>query len=494
VSNEGRWARVVGALGAGGLAVGALLATLDWATPAPGHVASGVIVEGRRTTERDDVGALVREHATRWLDEEIWLEAGSTTERLRRAEIGYALDVDACARQLLAIGRSGDWLADVTTLVRARVGRVQVSLVPTLDVESVRVAIRSLAGRFDRPARAAEIDEAGHLVSPPEAGRSIDVEASTARVLTALEAGERRIPLAVLTHAPAVDPDRIARAREPAVVGSYLTRYRMRGDEGPRAVNVRVAAEALDGAVIAPGGSLSFNERVGPRTPGRGYRVAHVIYDGEMIDGIGGGVCQVASTLHAAAFLAGLPIEAHAPHSRPSTYIPMGLDATVVYPDVDLVIGNPLPVPITVRAHAEGGQLEVTLWARARPLEAEWQREILARTSYEERVIEDATVPPGEARITQDGGPGFVVERTRTLHTATGEVRERRTLRYPPTDRVVRIAPGYSFDSLIGVVSEGVASASVASAEAAPSEGAGSTSVPPATVAGPADSTTPGLD
>jgi vancomycin resistance protein YoaR len=239
-------------------------------------------------------------------------------------------------------------------------------------------------------------------------------------------------------------------------------------------VNVRVAAEALDGAVLPPGGTLSFNERVGPRTTSRGYRVAHVIYDGEMIDGIGGGVCQVASTLHAAAFLAGLPIEEHVPHSRPSAYIPMGLDATVVYPDVDLVIGNPLPVPITVRAHAEGGQLEVTLWARARPLEAEWRREILARTSYAERVVADATMPPGEAHVTQDGGSGFVVERTRTIHTATGDVSERRTLRYPPTDRVVRIAPGYSFDSASGAVSAGVAPASVASADATGSGGSAS--------------------
>ena len=491
---EGRWARAGALVGAAGLVAGAALGSIAWARPSAGHVATGVIVEGQRLTDADDVRSVVRERATRWLDEEVWLEAGTRTERLRRAELGYTIDVDACAHELLAIGRSGRWMDDLATLLRARAGRVQASLVASHDPEAVRVAIASLAGRFDRPAVGAEIDDAGRLVAPAEPGRSIDVEASTARVLEGLARGELRFSLAVRAHAPPVDPARIARAREPVIVGSYLTRYRMRGDEGPRAVNVRVAAEALDGAVIAPGGSLSFNERVGPRTPGRGYRVAHVIYDGEMIDGIGGGVCQVASTLHAAAFLAGLPIEEHAPHSRPSTYIPMGLDATVVYPDVDLVIGNPLPVPITVRAHAEGGQLEIALWARARPIEAEWRREILARTSYEERVVEDPAVPPGEARITQDGGPGFVLERVRTVHTLAGDVSERRTLRYPPTDRVVRVAPGYSFDSASGVVSAGVASESVVSETVVSENVEPAGSIEGSTATGAETADEPGLD
>jgi hypothetical protein len=195
-----------------GVVVGAALATSAWATPRAGHAATGVIVEGHRVTERDDLGAIVRDRATRWLDEEVWLEAGSTTERLRRAEIGYAIDVDASTRQILLIGRTGAWLEDLATLLRARAGREQVSLVSTLDAEAVRVAVASLAGRFDQPAVGAQLDEAGRLVSRAEAGRSIDVAASTPRVLEGLAAGERRFPLVVRVHAAPVDPARIARA------------------------------------------------------------------------------------------------------------------------------------------------------------------------------------------------------------------------------------------------------------------------------------------
>ncbi len=422
-----------------GLGLAAAWRTL---TPSDRSAATGILVEGVRLEDGDDPRRVVRELGERWADEEVWLEAGPLTERLRRAEVGLAIDVETCAAAIHALGRSGALIADLATLVRARLGRVQVSLEPTLDREALRAAVEAIAARFDREPRPAEIDDAGRLVTAPEPGRAIDVEQSVAEVSDGLVRGERRFSLVTRDRPVPVDPARIARAQEPVIVGSYLTRYRMRGDEGPRAVNVRVAAEALDGAIIPAGGHLSFNERVGPRTEGRGYRVAHVIYDGEMIDGIGGGVCQVASTLHAAAFLGGLPISEHAPHSRPSAYIPMGLDATVVYPDVDLVIGNPLSVPITVRAYANGGRLSVELWARARPLEVEWRREVRARTSYEERIVEDPSLAPGQEHVSQEGGPGFVIERLRILHAGSRDITERRTLRYPPTDQVVRVSPG----------------------------------------------------
>lgn len=450
--------------------------------PEPGRALEGLLVDGAPL--EGEVREAVRRRGEQWLDEEIWLEAGPLTERLRRAELGLRVEVEEVARALLAIGRSGDPWADLATRMRARLGRVRVVIAPTLDREALRAAIEAFAGRFDRSPVPAERDDAGRLVTHPEPGRSVDVEASVERVAAGLVAGERRFSL-VVRERPVVPtgPERVARAREPVVVGSYVTRYRMRGDEGPRAVNVRVAAEALDGAVIPPGGRLSFNERVGPRTPGRGYQVAHVIYDGEMVDGIGGGVCQVASTLHAAAFLAGLPILAQVPHSRPSTYIPMGLDATVVYPDVDLVIGNPLPVPITVRARADGGRMQVELWARARPIEVEWRRELVARTHHDERVVEDPRVPPGERLVSQEGGPGFVIDRVRVIRDNGVERTERRTLRYPPTDRVVRVAPGQLAGGVSPLAQEEVVLASSAGSAPAPEA---NTSIEPTIIAPPA--------
>ncbi len=159
------------------------------------------------------------------------------------------------------------------------------------------------------------------------------------------------------------------------------------------------------------------------------------------MDGVGGGTCQVASTLHAAAFLGGLQIVEHRPHSRPAGYVPLGLDATVVWPNVDLVVRNPYGFPVLVRATHAGRTLRVDLLGARRPPDVRWERAVAQTEEPSERLVEDPSIPWGEARVTQDGIPGYLVVRTRTMDRGHGPITERETLRYPATDRVVRMAP-----------------------------------------------------
>lgn len=140
-------------------------------------------------------------------------------------------------------------------------------------------------------------------------------------------------------------------------VGFYSTEYSYLGKDGNRSKNVELASDKLNNTIIEPDGILSFNEIVGIRSKKAGFVDAPVIYLGELTPGVGGGVCQVSSTLYAAALASGLKILKRNPHSRPSTYIMVGLDATVSYDEcdkdcgnLDLVIINPYPWPIKVKA------------------------------------------------------------------------------------------------------------------------------------------------
>ena len=113
---------------------------------------------------------------------------------------------------------------------------------------------------------------------------------------------------------------------------------------------------------------VSFNAIVGDRSEENGFQKSWEIFKGEMVEGVGGGTCQVASTFHAAAFFGGLDVLERLPHSRPSAYIPMGLDSTVVYPIVDLKLRNPHPFPVVVHAKTDGNKLrDRSSSARARP-------------------------------------------------------------------------------------------------------------------------------
>ncbi len=252
-------------------------------------------------------------------------------------------------------------------------------------------------------------------------------------------------PVAVSAPAPEAAPPVIEAAPEPtfdAVLATYDTRYKLRGRYRGRAHNVELAASKVDGTVIPPGGVFSFNDAVGARTRRAGFRVAPVINDGVLTDGMGGGVCQVASTLFAASYHAGLDIVEQRPHSRPSTYIELGMDATVVWPDVDLKIHNPYSFPIEVHATAERGQLSVELRGDHVPAEVQVSREVLSRASFGEREMADATLPVGARVVEQEGIRGARVRRTRVVRDDGGAIEEVSTVVYPPTDRVVRVGTG----------------------------------------------------
>ena len=226
------------------------------------------------------------------------------------------------------------------------------------------------------------------------------------------------------------------------VVAERTTEYRRWGRYHGRARNVERAAELLDGAVIEPGETLSFNDRVGPRTMRAGFRRAPVILAGELTDGVGGGVCQVASTLHAAAWEGGLEIIEHKAHSRPSTYMRMGLDATVAYPVIDLKVRNPFWFPVRVDARAEDGAVVVRIVGAERAREVQSELRVVSRSGYSERIVEDPSLPAGTTEVSQEGIRGATIERVRTIREGEEVTTHTDTVRYPSTPRIVRVGTG----------------------------------------------------
>jgi VanW like protein len=253
-------------------------------------------------------------------------------------------------------------------------------------------------------------------------------------------------PRAVRAHKGSGSP-----ALAPVVLGRFSTTYSRDAEHKGRAINVELAAEAIDGKVIAPGATFSFNEAVGERTAAFGYSKATILRDGMIAEGMGGGACQTASTLHAAALLAGLDVVERAPHSRPSAYIRMGLDATVVLggrgPAIDLKLRNRSSSVVTLRTRTQLGTLSV--WfeaAQASRPEVSVTSEIVERTAFERTVMTDMTVSDEHVRLVAYGIPGFRVRRIREVRSVDGAVlRDVRIDVYPPSREVLRVGP--SFDA-----------------------------------------------
>ncbi len=294
-----------------------------------------------------------------------------------------------------------------------------------------------LAVEVNRPPLDGEIDLESRRVTPSQDGLHLDVEEAQGALLRALESGADRVELPVTVTAPEIFvPEGLSLE---TVVGEWTTRFRRSGSYRGRARNVRTAAASLHGAVIPARGQLSFNDRVGERTRGAGYRPAPVISQGELVDGMGGGVCQVSSTLYAAAFFAGLDFTEHSAHSRPSSYIRAGLDATVSWPDTDLVIDNPFDFPLYVEAAIERNRLTVRLLGSEKPRSVELTRRQGRWRDFDERVEGDEDLVAGTVEVSQEGIRGRTIFRRRIITEDERRWTEDDEVVYPPTDRIVRI-------------------------------------------------------
>lgn len=208
--------------------------------------------------------------------------------------------------------------------------------------------------------------------------------------------------------------------------------------------NARLAARALDGVIIAPGGAFSFNRTVRSWTMDRGYVKAPVSYDGELVRAFGGGVCQTSTTLYNAALLAGLTIMERHSHVFAPTYVAPGRDAAVAQYDIDLRLGNPHPWPLRLQARALGDRLEVRVLGRERPPTAvEITADVLSAT-VPARMVQRIDRPEGASGRTYLRTPGATGYRVVTYRTFSvdGRVIRRELLSddsYPVMNRVVAL-------------------------------------------------------
>lgn len=391
-----------------------------------------------------DAAQLVREIAEEWGARRLTIIVPDEEPLTRsRREFGAALDED----RLRAYLRRA---LDTTSAMRrfhARVTggeRLEVPLPITFDEAAMFERLADLKDRYDRAPVDARANPRTGEVIPHRHGRMLDVHGTLDAIRRGLE--ER----AVLVHAVvSVRParhttDDLRELDLSHTLGSYETRYANTAESRNRTFNLRVAASKIDGLVVLPGETFDFNEAVGERSEANGFRPAPVIAGGELVDGLGGGTCQVAGTLHAAVFFAGLPVVERQPHSRPSTYIYMGLDAVVSYPQLNFRFRNDRPFPIVIGFTVEGGLARAEIRGAPTRHMVTFVRRVDDITPYDERTVEDASLPHGVRVLSQRGVPGFQVTSFRIVrdfdtHQAT---RTRVQDSYPPTVQIWRLGTG----------------------------------------------------
>lgn len=437
---RGTWLVGVFALGGAALAGGAVHA---YSEALPEHASlPGTMIEGRMQPRGVPLLDWLEQERVRLLGRQVFLQLPEDTEPTTLGELGVELDVAATAEKLLEHARQGSVIERLARSRRAREGLEEVPPVFTFDPERARHTLRRLAPRVHRDPVDARLDLLAHRNVPDQPGRELDVDGS----LAPIERGGREetavFPIVTEERPAAVTSSMLAQIDVSRVLSAFDTSFKNKA--GARAVNIARAAELMNGTVIAPGQTLSFNRLVGPRTPERGFVDAPVIVEDELTPGVGGGVCQAATALHAAAVYGLLDVVQRRSHSRPSGYASLGLDATVIWGEVDLKIRNPYDSPLMIHAFFPSEYvLRVELLGRQPEAEVEHSYSVVEKHDFVRRVRTNPELEPGEHKRRQKGIPGYDVVSHVRIRYPDGRTGVRRyKSKYWPVPEVFWVGPG----------------------------------------------------
>lgn len=229
-----------------------------------------------------------------------------------------------------------------------------------IDWDKVYILLNRLEKElYESPANA-KLDEHGQII-PEKLGTRLNRTKFISVFMKSLYGQTlKKITIPKENTFPKVDSELLSEIKSKELA-SYQTHFKESNKE--RTINIRLAAKAINNHVIFPNETFSFNNVVGKRTKEKGYKKAPVIVKGELAEDIGGGICQVSSTLFNAVNLQGIEIVERYSHSREVPYVPPGKDATVSWWGPDFVFKNRYSHPVLIRAIVEKGNMVISLYS-----------------------------------------------------------------------------------------------------------------------------------
>lgn len=398
--DQGRLSRARRALFAGLFALPVLVGFVwsSWRV-APNTVVAGVQVGGMTRSQ-------AREAVWDWMHETMEGEGGEafivgptgmmSLEPLHCSELGLVPDVDATVGRLpftaFGLFQRGGETRKITAVFREYE-------TPKLDLAEIEAQVLPQV----RPARVT-MSESGEIVREQEIPvMEVDWPSTKKSFKKAVSWGGQAT-LVVKEETRRVTNEDLQKIVN--VVSEFSTKFN-RWDK-PRSQNLKVAAEKIDGYVLLPGEKFSFNEVVGERSAENGFNLAGVYRRGRHAIDIGGGVCQVSTTLFNAAMLANLKKNYRANHTFAVPYVPVGRDAAVAYGLQDMQFTNTTDGPTAVSATWEPGLLTFRILGRKDPTErVEITQVITAVIEHPVTYVDDPTLPRGEEKEVEKGGKGF---------------------------------------------------------------------------------------
>lgn len=281
-----------------------------------------------------------------------------------------------------------------------------------------------------------------YVVYPSSTGLDFDISLDEAKQILSEEKDEYEIPLKVLY--PSVSTNDIGSEAFPDMLSKFSTSFT--SSNSNRSTNIRLAAQKINGTVLMPGETFSYNQVVGKRTAAAGFKPAPAYFGGEVVQEYGGGICQVSSTLYNAVLYANLEITERTNHGFKPSYVTPGLDATVSWGGPDFKFTNNRDYPIRISCDTSGKILKIYIYGLKRDtdykvvLESKYVSTVYAKTTYKT----DPSLASGETKVIQSGSNGCKTVAYKYLYDSNGTLVSTECLSrdtYNPHNKVIAVGP-----------------------------------------------------
>ena len=357
----------------------------------------------------------------------------------------YYVDKDV-GKLIITSGKAGKMvdqdklLEDIYTVLDTNTEDEQKLELKMIDATPNKIDINKIHEEVYKEVQDAYYTKDPFTVYPEEEGIDFDVDA--AKQLLTEEKEEYEIPLKITKPTKTVKD--IGTEAFPDLLATFSTNYN--AGNANRTTNLKLAANKINGTVLLPNEEFSYNKVVGERTIKAGYKMAATYSNGAVVDGLGGGICQISSTLYDAVVMANLKITTRRNHQFVTSYLPAGKDATVVWGSQDFKFVNSRKYPIRITATVQNGVATIQVWGIKEEVEYDISIETkkIATIEPTTQYISDPSLPAGQQKVVQAGSNGRKVEAYKVTKL-NGQVVSTTLLSkdtYNAMKRIVRVGTG----------------------------------------------------
>lgn len=382
----------------------------------PGVMVDNVDLSGKTKEQAKTV--LEEHHGNSILNKKINIKTGDKTYSLEYAKLSPVYKYDETLNEVFSYGKNLSLMGKYSLIRSAKTKNFDI--VFSYDKKPVSNLIAVMEKEINKDAKNASINiNGGFTVVPEQKGTKLQVQQLQSKLdadINGKVGSDTNVDAPIEIVNPKITASMLTGIN--ARISTFSTNYG--SISGPaRANNIAVATKSVNGTILMPGDTFSFNGVVGIRTTARGYQEAPVIIGNKVDSGLGGGICQVSTTLYNAVLKGNLKISERSHHTLPSHYVPLGMDATVDYGNLDFKFTNSYSYPLYIQGTTGGGYVTFSIYSNSSltATTCTVTNEVYATIPSTTNYVDDATLLEGQTVVEQPAYTGYKVKVYRKIYT-----------------------------------------------------------------------------